>query len=294
MEPGQFIRPQTPALVGFQIVFQIRVGRQLPVRQTAPKWQPSLGDTQFYVSTNSGSNWLRTGSIADSWFCIAGSADGTRLIAGDWYSAIYMSTNSGLSWSVASSVDLGWSSIACSADGSKVVAVAENNGPVYTSLDSGATWQLANAPNANWQSVASSSDGENAVAIGINGNTGIGSIYRSTDAGTTWATDTAPNVNWAAVTSSSDGSKLVGVVRGGGIYAWRTIPSLSISLLSTNALLSWVSNSSSSDFALQQQEFGLGATNWQDVTNIPSLTGGQFQVSVPLSIGRSFFRLSYP
>lgn len=87
----------------------------------------------IYVSTDSGMNWLPTTAPALPWFCIACSADGSKITAGALGdgitipSAVYSSTNYGVTWEENDAIQnntntFGASAIASSADGSKLVA----------------------------------------------------------------------------------------------------------------------------------------------------------------------------
>ena len=129
----------------------------------------------IYTSTDSGSTWVTNDVPAESWRCLASSADGITLaaVAGG---LICISTNSGNNWASNSVLNENWSSVAMSADGSKIVAVSAGNG-IYTSADSGNTWTSNNVANPEWISVASSADGNKLVAAAYNFGGGIGGIW---------------------------------------------------------------------------------------------------------------------
>jgi hypothetical protein len=89
----------------------------------------------IYVSTNSGINWLPTTAPTLNWFCVACSADGSKITAGAPGSGssvppgVYSSTNYGATWAPNDTVQsytniLGVGTIASSADGSKLVAAS--------------------------------------------------------------------------------------------------------------------------------------------------------------------------
>jgi hypothetical protein len=70
------------------------------------------------------------------------------------------------------------------------------------------------------------------------------------------------------------------------------LPSLRIAVTDANTiLLAW--SAASAGFALQQNS-DLGALNWSNVTNAPTVMGDENQVILPLSPGNRFFRLKYP
>ena len=66
-------------------------------------------------------------------------------------------------------------------------------------------------------------------------------------------------------------------------------PQLGIALTSTNAaLLSWPAPSTA---LVVQRTAELGATNWVDLTNTPTVVAGRNQVVLPLATGNRFYRL---
>ncbi len=214
----------------------------------------------IYTSTDSGATWTSASVPANQWVAVAGSADGTRLVA------------------------------AASA------AYDPFKGLIYTSSDSGANWVATSAPSNEWASVASSADGTKIVAVARSNydSQGVdhgGSIYISADSGATWALNDAPATNWLSVASSADGTKLVAVANG-GIYTSQTTPHpiLNVTPSGTNLLLSWIIPSQ--PFVLQENA-DLATTNWTDVASAPvlNLTNLQNQVTVPLSTARRFYRL---
>jgi len=156
---------------------------------------------------SSAQTWTQTSAPStNSWFSIASSADGSKLVAvspggGIYSGGIYISSNSGLTWTQTSAPFNYWGSVASSADGNKLVAVSDNEfggspGQIYVSTNSGANW----APTA---------DGNKLVAVTFD-SPPSGRIYTSTNSGTTWTQQTnAPNKSWSSVACSADGSKLV-------------------------------------------------------------------------------------
>jgi hypothetical protein len=167
------------------------------------------------------SSWLLTGAPVGTWYAIASSSDGTKLLAAISGGAIYFSADSGATWTTTYSLSTSWRSVACSSDGSKLIAAAYG-GNIYT--NSGNGWAAIGGNGANWTSVAASSDGNKLAAI-ISG----GAIYTSTNFGAAWTQQTgAPTTgNWQAIASSADGSKLIAADNGVGIY------------VSTNSGVNW-------------------------------------------------------
>ncbi len=165
------------------------------------------------IPGNRGASWTAHGSSL-AWSCIACSADGTKLVAGEYSGGgqIYTSADSGVTWTVRTGAGYGaWMCVACSADGTKLVA-GRYGGQLFTSIDSGTNW-TARATSQNWISVASSADGTKLIAA-----VEFGQIYTSTDSGATW-TARATTQRWHGVASSSDGTRLVAcAMNSGQIY----------------------------------------------------------------------------
>ena len=274
------------------------------------------------VATSSSLRWITT--FADSgatWKLItngpdlilnsiASSADGAKLVAvaggydsnvgGQVDGAIYVSTNSGDSWTQTSAPSELWSGVASSADGTRLVAVArhgstvwgETAGGIYVSTNSGDSWTQTSAPSEYWNSVAASADGTKLVASG--NEYGAGKIYTSTDSGANWTSNDVPNLDWVSVASSADGNKLLAIT-GGQVYAAQSAPApwLSLQPSAGRLTLSWTEPSE--NFALQQSA-DLTATDWMEVTNLPTLnlTNLQNQVMLSPSNRCSFYRLKNP
>lgn len=93
--------------------------------------------------------WDLTSAPAASWYGVASSADGSKLVAVVSGGSIYTSTNSGSSWISNNAPIKSWSSVASSADGNNVVA-AIHEGPIYTSTNGGMTWMSNNVPIKRW------------------------------------------------------------------------------------------------------------------------------------------------
>lgn len=175
--------------------------------------------------------WTKTGAPSNSWTCIASSANGSKLAAGQWPGAIYVSTNSGTTWTPTSATNQYWNSVASSADGSRLVALADNfSGPggVFTSTNSGATWVTNNLPSMYWSSVASSADGNIIVAAAL-GLGAPGAVFSSTNGGMNWISNGLNNVT--GVAASADGRKMFA---SGGEQLFR----------STNSGIVWASDPS--------------------------------------------------
>ena len=96
--------------------------------------------------------WIAcTNAPNKTWWSVASSADGTKLVAAAYGSGIYTSTNSGLTWISNNAPARNWYSVASSADGKKLVAVinvlsTSGAGGIYSSTNGGDSWWLTTAP----------------------------------------------------------------------------------------------------------------------------------------------------
>ena len=224
----------------------------------------------LYTSSDSGATWTLTGSSPNllspdwsqgSWYSVASSTDGTKLVA--WgIERICTSVDSGATWTPAALpfVLTVSGSVASSADGAKLIAVsgggAGTPGPIYTSADSGATWTprtLSTQLGALqwWTSVASSADGTKLVATAAAGAAGVyypittAGNYTSADSGATWAWRGYDKNQWLSVASSADGTKLVAGAGVGYIY---TSSDYGATWTQTTApVATWLSVASSAD-----------------------------------------------
>lgn len=169
---------------------------------------------------------MPTSAPAQQWVALAGSADGTKLVAGYrryGASRFYTSSNSAVTWTeIANPPVMHVTSLAASADGTKVVAVGQelpegggaySPGPIYISTNSGATWLQTSAPSNFWFAVASSTDGTKLAAAGgvnvVDVTNWIGLVYTSTNAGATWTLTEVPQSSMHCIASSADGVKLL-------------------------------------------------------------------------------------
>jgi len=165
--------------------------------------------------------WVqKTSDVARSWYSVASSADGKKLVAldasGGYGGYVYTSTDSGNTWVQQTSSGVHyWISVTSSADGTKLAAV-EYNGYIYTSSDSGNTWVKRRDSATNyWNDITSSADGTKLAAA--SGGASQGPIFISTDSGLTWKQSSSITTYWYSITSSADGTKLA-AVNSGYIY----------------------------------------------------------------------------
>jgi hypothetical protein len=253
------------------------------------RWLSGTAGDYLYRSTNSGGAWSANGGTFGYYHAFASSANGSNLFATTF--GVLVSADAGTTWSgtsITTSAN-GYLAVACSSDGNKVVAVtgATNTGFIYTSTNRGSTWTQSTVPKAFWLTAASSTDGTRLIAAAA----GPGPLYTSTNSGTTWISNSiAPKV-WSSVASSADGTKLIASVKNGGIYTWQIVPSLSISTVATNVIVSWPSNNASSTFVLLQNPT-LATNNWATTGITPSVVNQQYQVTVP-AVSNMSYRLVY-
>jgi photosystem II stability/assembly factor-like uncharacterized protein len=147
----------------------------------------------------------QTTDLNRNWYAMAGSADGTHLVAAVNGGQIYTSTNSGATWTAQTTTGP-WCSVASSADGATLAAVAER-GQIYTSTNGGATWtEQTNASNVGFYSVASSADGANLVARGeaLTETAFIGGLDGTNLSSTfdTGSKTSLPTLGWTAISGT--------------------------------------------------------------------------------------------
>ena len=191
--------------------------------KTLPLVAVAAGSLSLLINPADAQIWTQTGAPLTGWLSIAGSADGTKLVASS--SDTFVSTNSGLTWT--DSLTNFGGQVISSTNGSKLVMTEPGETTMFTSTNGGGSWQMiANPPQENLQATAGSWDGSKLVTVAnsdFDGN--AGHIFRSTDFGTTWTQLNATTNAWWTITSSSDGTKLVAAANtdpefnaGGSIY----------------------------------------------------------------------------
>lgn len=216
--------------------------------------------------------WMQANAPSSGWSCVASSADGTKLVAGNisgqlsTFGPIYRSADSGVTWleTTAPTTNV-WNSIACSSDGSKLAAASSKG--LYVSANSGVNWTQITTPAGKWVAIASSADGNKLVAAVTAGLPTSASIDTSTNSGATWTHTIAPAASWSGVASSADGSKLAAVTSTGSIYV-STNSGTGWTLETNIAAFNWSSVASSADginlFACDPGS-GLGITKTNSV-----------------------------
>ena len=203
------------------------------------------------AQTTLAEQWTQTSAPTNYWQCIASSADGSKLVAGQWSGGVYVSTNSGGTWTPTILTNDYFSSVASSADGCKLVAATAygpGSGGIYTSTNSGLTWFTNNVPSMDWNSAASSADGNTLVVTTLFGNGGFGSsgaVFCSTNGGINWASNTLANAVYsnpefvpAGVAASADGKKMF-VAAEFGTYRSTNSGTTWTQITNAPTLLSW-------------------------------------------------------
>lgn len=175
--------------------------------------------------------WTQTSAPSNDWHCVASSADGTILIAGEdsyWDAQpspgqIYLSADSGTTWTPADIPSNYWQTVASSADGTKLFAVPQTVADtIFISTNSGMTWISNYVSNVWFSSIVSSSDGKKLAGIDFDPSNNSW-IYVSTNSGFTWLKTSAPEAvwttTWQCIACSADGSKIfAGMWNPGGLY----------------------------------------------------------------------------
>lgn len=176
------------------------------------------------------------------WSSIAGSADGSKLVAvsSDFQiegsiplGPIYLSTNSGANWQPATNAPAGqWICAASSADGSKLSAVDAARGLIFESLDSGLHWKSIKTPSPYLDCFACSAAGRNLVTGAWDDFGSPSLIYVSHNYGMSWSKARAPSRYWSGIACSGDGKTMVA-----------TSPAPGQIFCSTNSGKSWIPTS---------------------------------------------------
>ena len=193
--------PKQTMLIDYVRVFQKGAGTQ-PAETPVPK---------------TGAAWSKRDAAGSrNWSSIAGSTDGSKLVAAAWGGKIHTSSDAGANWTERPGAgDRNWLAVASSADGNKLAALYDWGGYIFTSSDAGANWTARGVPGShNWTAIASSADGNRLVAVAKDST-----VFTSSDAGANWTERASSGSRkWSAVASSADGNKLVATATGGRIY----------------------------------------------------------------------------
>jgi hypothetical protein len=220
-------------------------------------------------------------------YCVALSADGSRLAAGNNVGMVLTTTNFAGGWAATNTVSTGpCKAIAVSADGSKLATVF-GGASIYVSTNGGSAWRTNNFPGSAISSVAASADGKMMFAVG-------GARYfASTNYGAGWTSGAMPAANFLTVTMSADGNSLAAAQSSGGIWVAQTAPSpqMNLSASGPGPKLSWTVPST--NFVLQQS---LDLQTWTAATNTATLNYSNLQdeVVVPNTGGSVYYRLKTP
>ena len=193
--------PKQTMLIDYVRVFQKGAGTQ-PAETPVPK---------------TGATWSkRDAAGSQNWSSIAGSTDGSKLVAAAWGGKIHTSSDAGANWTEHPGAgDRNWLAVASSADGNKLAALYDWGGYIFTSSDAGVNWTARGVPGShNWTAIASSADGNRLVAVAKDST-----VFTSSDAGVTWTAQANSGFRkWSAVASSADGNKLVATVEDGTVF----------------------------------------------------------------------------
>ena len=242
-----------------------------------------------FISSDFGVTWTNTSALFTNGLSVTSSDDGQQLAAvaeGN----IFVSTNAGSAWNMAGPLASAGFSVRLSGDGRILVANSRTFANlIYVSTNLGTTWTTTAVPfdtSGFSRNITSSADGRNWVLAGQS------RLIISTNCGTTWDSQWAPG--FPSLALSADGTRLVLACgdSGGYIYtSFITSPLLSISHSGNAFRLSWPWLIDG--FAVQTIS-DLALTNWSDVQVTPLLSNGQYQVTLPATNNRVFFRLRHP
>ena len=136
-----------------------------------------------------------SGAPSNNWFCVASSADGMKLVAGENVGGLWTSTNRGATWQQAGAPITSWYAVASSDDGTNLAAAPYFGRAIYASTNSGLTWVSNSLPvTADTPSLVFSGNagnkGKNLTAL-LHPNSGSYSqVYASTNYGASWQLQT--------------------------------------------------------------------------------------------------------
>jgi len=277
------------------------------------------GQIGILKSSDYGKSWTQTSFPSSKYSSnspVACSADGSIVVTASGIGQILYSANSGANCRTSSVLNANWQSLASSAGGARMAAAA-GNGSIYFSTNFGAMWSAANLSTQSWTSVCLSSDGQWVGAISttnsyISGNAGVSwatnhiggsnivcsangtrwiiagsQILSSADSGRTWRTNFDSLQLWDAAAISADGSE---VFAADWLGNETPSPQLNLRYQGSTVAVSWLLPST--NFVLQQTTDLTG--NWSTVPISPALvfTNLQQEITLPVTTGNAFFRLS--
>jgi len=179
----------------------------------------------IYDSLDRGVTWVKeSGSPNENWTHIAGSSDGTTIIAStNDPSKIYISYDSGATYNIRNVFNDPaeiCKGLASSSDGKTLYVGGEiiiydyPRTSIYRSLDSGTTWsKVYTDPGPKVYSMTCSADGQTVIVVGGFGESGYQFFKVSMDSGNIWKnvsiTVDYNTLTWTSVACSSDGKFIV-------------------------------------------------------------------------------------
>jgi hypothetical protein len=168
----------------------------------------AYGSSRLYVSEDGGVTWTVRGPGANYAFCVAVSADGSRMVAaGTYQQTVFVSTDGFRTWTATGST-MSKTGIAISANGLTVLTGNASGGQIDLSTDGGMTW-TAKGDFYSWRAFAVSNAGVMAAAYTV--NDAQGRVHISKDGGMTWAYSLYSELPPLKVGVSSDGNMLLAV-----------------------------------------------------------------------------------
>lgn len=183
-------------------------------------WRIVPGTGQTVMTQGLPARYLNAGETVEqagtsqSWYDLAGSADGSKLIAIARDGAIATSTDGGATWMPRALAGTWWR-VASSSDGNTLL-VGSDEGGLFRSTDGGVNWTPVDAGQIHAvSSVASSADGR--VLLTGRWNLANGTLRLSTDGGASW-NPVAYELDWYDAAVSADGSVMAAVTDFGQIH----------------------------------------------------------------------------
>jgi photosystem II stability/assembly factor-like uncharacterized protein len=153
--------------------------------------QTVIGTTEkrtFWISHDYGVSWnapFAEAPSSNSFTNSAISADGNKMIIGDYFGYLYVSTDGGKTWRTSGNLK-GWSGVAISSNGSRMFATASNEedtpGGIFLSLDDGNSWTQIGADNS-WGLAGITPNGNHAYTITADE---MNNLFVSNDFGKSW------------------------------------------------------------------------------------------------------------
>ncbi|MEO6109755.1 MAG: prepilin-type N-terminal cleavage/methylation domain-containing protein [Candidatus Saccharimonadales bacterium] len=174
------------------------------------------GTSTVSMSTDSGVTWTVTSApfAGSSWYTLAVSADGTKVVGGPNNNYVYTSSDSGATWvQRTTSGSNFWYKAISSSSGTKI-AISQQASTAIISTDSGATWTDSGQGAGYCAGLGGSADGSKLIA-----STNSTTVGRSINGGATWTASTPGSAGcYDIFAMSADGKKIIAAQSGEYLY----------------------------------------------------------------------------